>query len=268
VPSKRKLKTGPGSGSPPSGAFWISRDVTLVSRVKEAKLWGDLKDDAVTPRPRAAELGRTKEITGLVENQVVMRPQGGLALEDVEHPERPAPIRVRRKPEGRAATSIAAKVRRAVKIPGRVENEASKGSGCWMVREAMDHALRPGSIRVRRQPEDRAAAVAAGRIAANCRRAVKIPGRVENEAGKGIGSVRAGEAMEHALGPSSVRVSPQFEDDTAAARTGTPRDTTIEGRAVEIPGRVEDKAGVGMFPVGSGEAMQHALRPGSIQVRR
>ena len=72
---------------------------------QEAKLWGDLKDDAVTPDPRAARLGSAVEVTGLVENQVVMRVLSGLALEELEHAERPAPILVRRHLKDRAAAA-------------------------------------------------------------------------------------------------------------------------------------------------------------------
>jgi hypothetical protein len=99
--------------------------------------------------------------------------------------------------------------------------------------------------------------------------AVKIPDRVEDQLGNGIGSIRAArEAVKHALRPIPVRVARQLEHHAMSVAAGRAVAALIS-RAVEVPGGIEDQAGIGLGSVRvAREAVKDALRPSSIRARR
>src|SRR5579872_2241861 len=99
---------------------------------------------------------------------------------------------------------------RAVEISHSVQHHAARGAGSVLavVFKRMDHSLRPASILVRLQCKDRTAAMAAtAETSAFYRRAIEIPGRIQNQAGKRVAAVFAvAERMDDALRPASIAV--------------------------------------------------------------
>src|ERR1700674_1753220 len=169
----------------------------------------------------ATESSSPVEITSLVKDQV----GNGLATvltasKMVQHLLSPASVRVRGQLENHAtaiaaATGIAARVRRAIQTPFRIEHQtALRIIAVAAVRdgaEAIECALRPASVLIRRQLENHATAVAAATgIAARLRRAIQTPFRVEHQTAlrtKAVAAIREGaEVIEHTLRPASLRV--------------------------------------------------------------
>ena len=88
---------------------------------------GQLEHRAATVGAAAAER-RAVEITGCVEGQVSEGISSVAEVKRMEYALAPASISVRRELENRAISVGAALVRRAVEIPGCVEDQATKGS--------------------------------------------------------------------------------------------------------------------------------------------
>src|ERR1700674_1199328 len=169
----------------------------------------------------AAQLRRAIEIFScLVEDQPGTGGASVPPCECVAYFLFPASVRVRGQLENHAtaiaaATGIAARVRRAIQTPFRIEHQtALRIIAVAAVRdgaEAIECALRPASVLIRRQLENHATAVAAATgIAARLRRAIQTPFRVEHQTAlrtKAVAAIREGaEVIEHTLRPASLRV--------------------------------------------------------------
>src|SRR5580704_1444636 len=150
--------------------------------------------------------------------------------------------------EARSFTGPGAAVdRRAVEIACGTHDHAGVGIGpvLAIVSEDMHQLFRPAAAGLRREFEDGPAAriVIAARIAAGGRRAIKIAGGIEDNAGIRPRPVLVlDESMEHPLFPGSVH---QLEHRTGCLSPGS----AFVSRAEEITGFVENQAGVRIEPV-------------------
>src|SRR5271155_1728257 len=108
--------------------------------------------------------GRAVEVARRIEDQARKGGLCGLTSEEMQHVLRPASIGIRRQLENHATTPgstglIASSHGRAIQISCRIEDEAGRGTFSVAAFERVQHALRPASIGIRRQLENRARAM-------------------------------------------------------------------------------------------------------------
>ena len=125
----------------------------------------------------------------------------------------------------------------------------------------MQHSLCPGPPRFGHQFKRRAV----DKSAAAGSRAVKtLAGGIEDQASQGGDPVVAVEVVQNRLRPTSSRSGGQFEHCAVAVSAA------VRGRAVEISGRIQDQADIGIRPISpaAAEAMKYVLRPAPTRLGR
>ena len=96
------------------------------------------------------------------------------------------------------------------------------------------------------------------KISAKHGAAVKVAGGIGNQAGTGDPTVVGvgTEGIQRRFRPGTIGVGRKFEDGTCSVVAA------LVGRAIQVPGCVENKAGVGVRPVGAaGEGVNNFFGP-------
>src|SRR5260370_30606035 len=230
----------------------------------DGELGFDLEQNTTTVR--SALECRSEDIARRVDDQSCVGIGSiNAAAEAMEDFLGPAPSRCGSQFVHRTVTVGAAIVGRAVEIAGGIGYYASQGVVTIraIVAESMQVLLCAravcSSLQLKHCADD-----VYEEIAPCC--AVEVAGRVEDQAGPGIATVRAVvvEIIQHHLSPCASRLARQLEHRAVDAAVRA----AVEGCTVEIASRIPSQAGEGGASIRAVEVEQQCLGPDPARVRR